>query len=155
MFSRKDKEKERTAGSLATFLIITLLLPALLVAGVERDIRIINVVNPFYAVAATLLPRFDPPQKRSIFPREGIRSLRSIIVTRHLQRILDALPAAQLPKPEEGSSSVFVVNTKVQIVAVSVCPGISRVDTISTLFNADWTIHSTPFKIALWILFAL
>ncbi|KIJ92013.1 hypothetical protein K443DRAFT_685512 [Laccaria amethystina LaAM-08-1] len=155
LFSRKDKEKERNAGSLATFLITTLLLPVLLVAPVERDIRIINVVNPFYAAAATLLPRFDPPKGRSVFLREGIRSLRSIIVTRHLQRILDALPAAQLPKPEEGSSSIPVVNTKVQksnIVAVSVCPGISRVDTISALFNADWTIRSTPLGVALYVI---
>ncbi|EDR07697.1 uncharacterized protein LACBIDRAFT_298117 [Laccaria bicolor S238N-H82] len=154
-FSRMDKEKERNVGSLATFLITTLLLPALLVAPVERDIRIINVVNPFYAAAATLLPLFDPPKERSVFLREGIRSLRSIIVTRHLQRILDALPAAQIPKPEEGSSSVPVVNTKAQksnIVAVSVCPGISRVDTVSALFNADWMIRSTPFGIALYII---
>ncbi|KIK03096.1 hypothetical protein K443DRAFT_5676 [Laccaria amethystina LaAM-08-1] len=66
----------------------------------------------------------------------------------------DALPAAQLPKPE-GSSSVPVVNTTVQksnIVAVSVCPGISRVDTISALFNADWTIHFTPLGIALYVI---
>jgi len=34
------------------FLLTTLLLPALLVAPVERDIRIINIVNPFYAAAA-------------------------------------------------------------------------------------------------------
>ncbi|EDQ98775.1 uncharacterized protein LACBIDRAFT_296746 [Laccaria bicolor S238N-H82] len=129
--SRLDKEKERNAGSLATFLITTLLLPALPVVPVERDIRIINVVNSFYAAAATLLPRFDPPKERSVFLREGIRSLRNIIVTRHLQRILDALHAAQIPKPEEG---------------------ISRVDTISALFTADWTIRSAPFGIALYII---
>ncbi|KAH9922576.1 hypothetical protein B0H21DRAFT_841244 [Amylocystis lapponica] len=40
------------AASLATFLLVTLLLPALLVAPVERDIRIVTVVNPFYAAAA-------------------------------------------------------------------------------------------------------
>ena len=44
-FLHMDKEKERNAGSLATFLITTLLLPPLLLAPVERDIRIINVVN--------------------------------------------------------------------------------------------------------------
>ena len=113
-FSRMDKEKERNAGPLATFLITTLLLLALLVAPVDRVIRIINVLNPFYAATRILLPLFNPPKERSVFLREGIRFLRSIIVTRHLQRILDALPAAQLPKLAEGSSAVPVVNTKAQ-----------------------------------------
>ncbi|EDR07847.1 uncharacterized protein LACBIDRAFT_327593 [Laccaria bicolor S238N-H82] len=71
-FSRKDKEKERNAGSLAAFLITTLLLPALLVAPVERDIRIINVVNPFYAAAATLLPRFDSSKERYLNRKKAL-----------------------------------------------------------------------------------
>ena len=153
-------EKEREAGSLATFLITTLLLPALLVAPPERDIRIVNVVNPFYAAAASIpfLPSFStsspstssvtPPtdfklKPKSIFVQEGIRSLRTIIFTRHLQRILDALPsAAQVPKTQEGSRAVPVVNSKLQksnIVAISVSPGIGRVDTVSRFLSADWT----------------
>lgn len=164
--TRRDEvleEKEREAGSLATFLIITLLLPALLVAPPERDIRIINVVNPFYAAAASVpfLPTFlsptssssSPPsssprtslansKSKPIFLQEGIRSLRTIILTRHLQRILDALPsAAQVPKTQEGSRTVPVVNSKLQksnIVAVSVSPGIGRVDTVSRILNADY-----------------
>ena len=152
----EEEEKEREAGSLATFLITTLLLPALLVAPPERDIRIVNIVNPFYAAAASsipFLPSFStssPPSSSSrtskpkpIFLQEGIRSLRTIILTRHLQRILDALPSpAQVPKTQEGSRAVPVVNSKLQksnIVAVSVSPGIGRVDTISRILNADWT----------------
>jgi hypothetical protein len=151
-FSPRPKEqdqKERDAGSLATFLITTLLLPALLVAPPERDIRIINVVNPFYAAASGLpfSPVFSPSssatvsRKASVFLQEGTRSLRTIVFTRHLQRVLDALPsAAQVPKTEEGSRAVPVVNAKLQksnIVAVSVSPGIGRVDTVSSLLNAD------------------
>ena len=166
--ARRDEaleEKEREAGSLATFLITTLLLPALLVAPPERDIRIVNVVNPFYAAAASIpfLPSFSPTTSSSsppptsssssrtsptnskpkpIFLQEGIRSLRTIILTRHLQRILDALPsAAQIPKTQEGSRTVPVVNSKLQksnIVAVSVSPGIGRVDTVSRILNVDW-----------------
>jgi hypothetical protein len=162
IFITRDKaleEKERETGSLATFLITTLLLPALLVAPPERDIRIVNVVNPFYAAAASIpfLPSFSstssPPSSsrtspanskpKPIFLQEGIRSLRTIILTRHLQRILDALPsAAQIPKTQEGSRTVPVVNSKLQksnIVAVSVSPGIGRVDTVSRILNADWT----------------
>ncbi|KAH6918149.1 hypothetical protein BKA70DRAFT_1416163 [Coprinopsis sp. MPI-PUGE-AT-0042] len=154
-----EDHKARERGSLASFLITTLLLPALLVAPVERDIRIINVVNPFYAAAAG--PSFHVPSSsfsssstssktsnrtRSIIVEEGTRSLRSIILTRHLQRILDALPnasKAQIPKAEEGSSTVPVVSPKLQrsnIVAVTVSPGISRVDTISQLLNADLSL---------------
>lgn len=161
LFITRDEaleEKEREAGSLATFLITTLLLPALLVAPPERDIRIVNVVNPFYAAAAGVpfLPSFSTSSPSSssrtspanskpkpIFLQEGIRSLRTIILTRHLQRILDALPsAAQVPKTQEGSRAVPVVNSKLQksnIVAVSVSPGIGRVDTVSRILNADWT----------------
>lgn len=144
--SKEEDQKERDAGSLASFLISTLLLPALLVAPVERDIRIVNVVNPFYAAAAglpfsTTFSETTSKKGKSIFLREGQRSLRSIIFTRHLQRVLDALPtAAQVPKTEEGSRAVPVVNSKIQksnIVAVSVSPGIGRVDTISSLLNAD------------------
>ena len=152
------EEKERETGSLATFLITTLLLPALLVAPPERDIRIVNVVNPFYAAAASIpfrpsfstsSPSSSPitspvePKPKPIFLQEGIRSLRTIIFARHLQRILDALPsAAQVPKTQEGSRAVPVVNSKLQksnIVAVSVSPGIGRVDTVSRILNADWT----------------
>ncbi|KAF8971691.1 hypothetical protein BDZ97DRAFT_1138247 [Flammula alnicola] len=153
LFSQRSKEqdqKERDAGSLATFLITTLLLPALLVAPVERDIRIVNVVNPFYAAAAGLpfSPSFSSLESttvvksRSIFLREGQRSLRAIVFTRHLQRVLDALPTAgQVPKTEEGTRTVPVVSSKLQksnIVAVSVSPGIGRVDTVSSFLNADF-----------------
>jgi len=139
--SKEEDQKERDAGSLASFLISTLLLPALLVAPVQRDIRIVNVVNPFYAAAAGLpLSTAASAKGKSIFIREGLRSLRSIVFMRHLQRVLDALPTAQVPKTEEGSRAVPVVNPKIQksnIVAVSVSPGIGRVDTISSLLNAD------------------
>ncbi|KAF9531909.1 hypothetical protein CPB83DRAFT_848013 [Crepidotus variabilis] len=141
-------QKERDSGSLASFLITTLLLPALLVAPVERDIRIINVVNPFYAAAGGLpfSPSFSyeipAAQANSLFLREGQRSLRTIVLTRHIQRVLDALPtSSQIPKTEEGSSAVPIVSSKHQksnITSVSVSPGIGRVDTISSFLSADW-----------------
>ncbi|KAF8058635.1 hypothetical protein FPV67DRAFT_1427927 [Lyophyllum atratum] len=145
-----DEGLLRETASLATFLMTTLLLPAFLVAPVERDIRVITVVNPFYAAAGPsfTIPfpsRTPSPSSKSLFLEEGIRSLRTSIFARHLQRILDALPTAQVPKTDDGSSSIPVVNPKVQksnIVAVSVSPGISRADTIAPLLNADWT---SPF----------
>ncbi|KAJ8517005.1 hypothetical protein ONZ45_g5766 [Pleurotus djamor] len=144
--------RERESASLATFLCITLLLPSLLVAPVERDIRIINVVNPFYAAAAAGTAPIDPSPSTtptstpitSLLLSEGLRSLRTCLLARHLQRILDALPAAQLPKTDDagaGPSAIPVASAKAQksnIVVVSVSPGISRAGTIMHLLNADW-----------------
>jgi hypothetical protein len=151
-FSRRsieELEKERREASLATFLMTTLLLPALLVAPVERDIRIINVINPFYAAAVpTFSPSFDPlPATTSRFIQEGRRALRMAVFTRHLQRVLDALPSGgQVPKTDDNASTVPVVSDKSQksnIVAISVCPGISRSDTIAPLLNADLSTRAS------------
>jgi NAD(P)-dependent dehydrogenase (short-subunit alcohol dehydrogenase family) len=157
LFSTSSEEvvqAERDIKSLATFLMTTLLLPALLVSPVERDIRIINIVNRFYAAAAaapsisfklpTLTPLTSdaPPLKpSSMFLAESTRSLRSIILMHHLQRVLDALqPAAQVPQTENSATAVPVTkNQKSNITAVSVSPGISRSDTVARLLNANWT----------------
>lgn len=147
--------RRRQEASLATFLILTLLLPVLLVAPVERDIRIINVVNPFYAAAAIRYSHSQvPPATSSLFQQEGWRSLQTIILTRHLQRVLDALPSGG-PPPETDGNTVHVVSGKVQksnIVAVSVCPGISRADTIAPLFNADGFRRRTIHGLMLYLL---
>jgi NAD(P)-dependent dehydrogenase (short-subunit alcohol dehydrogenase family) len=169
--SFEEEAKHRERGSLASFLMTTLLLPSLLVAPVDRDIRIVNVVNPFYAAASgpsfhdtypasfSSSPSSSPsssaaskptpvtggkPKKRSkpsVFLEEGIRSLRSVILTRHLQRVLDALPAPQAPST--AGTQATVVNPKMQksnIVAVSVSPGVSRMDTVAPMTNANWGI---------------
>lgn len=145
-YDEEEDAKKREAGTLATFLITTLLLPALLVAPAERDIRIVNVINPFYAAAANpSSTTASSSKKQALFLTEGTRSLRQIIFTRHLQRILDALPSAPAPKAEDGSSTVPVVPSQVQksnIVAISVSPGIGRVDTVNPMLGADgkhWT----------------
>ncbi|KAH7912711.1 hypothetical protein BJ138DRAFT_1060539 [Hygrophoropsis aurantiaca] len=130
--------KSRADSSLSTFLITTLLLPVLLVAPVERDIRLIHVVNPFYAASVPTFSPATPLTNTSLFHQEGWRSLQTAVFVRHLQRVLDALPTGgQVPKTDENT--IHVVNEKVQksnIVAVSVCPGVSRSDTIAPMLNA-------------------
>ncbi|KAH7929511.1 hypothetical protein BV22DRAFT_1043814 [Leucogyrophana mollusca] len=157
LVSRQDAvldAKIRQDSSLATFLIVTLLLPVLLVAPVERDIRIINVVNPFYAASAPTYTPATPPSNSSLFRQEGWRALRTAVFARHLQRVLDALPTGgQVPKTDENT--IHVVNEKVQksnIVAVSVCPGISRSDTIAPLLNAVRAPGRSSFGMTLYIL---
>ena len=86
-----------------------------------------------FLITTPLLPSLlvAPPE------RESIRSQRIIMLTRHIQRILDPLPsAAQVPKTQERSQTVPVVNSKLQtsnIVAVSVNPSIGRVDSLSRI----------------------
>lgn len=165
--STPAQEARRESGSLATFLLTTLLLPTLLVAPVERDIRVINVVNPFYAAAipsfiSTLIESMSnpsaPPPVRSVFVSEGYRALRTAVFTRHLQRILNALPnrapsfdqtsppgpgnSSGAPSPPTGAASEDEKAMKPSpypsnIVSVSVCPGLSRSETVRVLFGAE------------------
>ena len=136
-----EDEMERQTRSLATFLITTLLVPILLAAPAERDIRILNVVNPFYAAAAIKFsPTTEPlPEKPSILLQEGRRSLQMAILTRHLQRILDSMPQnSQAPKVD--GEVVNVVDSKLQrsnVVAVAISPGITKTDTVCPLLAAN------------------
>jgi NAD(P)-dependent dehydrogenase (short-subunit alcohol dehydrogenase family) len=148
LFSRaksSDWEEQRRTASCATFLIVTLLLPLLLTAPVERDIRLITLVNPFYAAAVRTFSVSQPsaPSSSSLFLAEGRRALRTAVFMRHLQRVLDALPSSsQVPRTDVNSQSIPVVSDKTQrsnIVAVSVSPGISRTDVIAPLLAADTT----------------
>ncbi|KAL1675142.1 hypothetical protein EV122DRAFT_219179 [Schizophyllum commune] len=142
-----EDAKRRSLRSLATFLITTLLLPALLVAPPERDIRIVHVVNPFYAAGASMGKKratgMGLKLACTVFINEGARALRTVVYSRHLQRVLDALPAAQVPKTDAeaggaGAASVPVVSQKEQrsnITTVSVSPGISRSTTVAPLLE--------------------
>jgi hypothetical protein len=136
-------EKQRQIASGATFLFVTLLLPLLLTAPVERDIRLITLVNPFYAAAARVFSASASASSASssLLLTEGRRSLRTAIFMRHLQRVLDALPSgSQVPRTDVNSQSIPVVSDKVQrsnIVTLSVSPGISRTDVVAPLLAAD------------------
>ncbi|PCH35673.1 hypothetical protein WOLCODRAFT_107668 [Wolfiporia cocos MD-104 SS10] len=153
--SRNKAEELRETSSLATFLMLTLLLPALLVEPAERDIRIVNIINPFYAASTPLFPTTlsSGAQSPSLFLQEGARALRTAVLTRHLQRVLDSLPnrevtpdsrgtkkssgttSAQSPKGDEKPRALELQPSN--IIAVSVCPGISRKDTIVPLLSAQ------------------
>ncbi|KAJ7093390.1 hypothetical protein B0H15DRAFT_938408 [Mycena belliarum] len=146
----------RETASLATFLLTTLLLPALLTAPAARDIRIITLVNRFYAAAAALPPPFAPPPgaSASLFLREGARALRTAAFTRHLQRVLDALPAPPVPAadgtPGPGPRPAM---QKSNIVVVSVSPGLSRAETVAPLLRADWSPTGHGFSVVGLVLY--
>lgn len=160
--SKAQLTEKRERVSLATFLLTTLLLPALLVAPVERDIRIVHLVNPFYAAAtpkftSNLIASLSADSKSSstahpLLLTEGHRALRTIVLSRHLQRILNALPNRaptldqKVPgsRPNEDATNSSETHKKPgesklpsNIVSVTVCPGISRSETIRALFGLD------------------
>ena len=145
-----DLENERRTASCATFLFVTLLLPLLLAAPVERDIRLITLINPFYAAAARAFSTSRPTKPSSLFLMEGQRALRTAVLMRHLQRVLDALPSgSQVPRTSVSSQTIPVVSEKVQrsnIVTVSVSPGISRADVVASLFAADSSRGSVSWR---------
>lgn len=174
LFSSKAvHEERREAASLATFLFITLLLPVLLVAPIERDIRVVSLVNPFYAAA---IPSFTKelissmntpfPACRSLFLSEGHRALRTVVLTRHLQRILNALPnraptfdahpgrepgkTSPSDAPESGPSDLSEEKSQPKlpsnIVAVSVAPGTSRTETVRTAIGADRELEPDSYS---------
>uniref|UniRef100_D8PM37 Ketoreductase (KR) domain-containing protein n=1 Tax=Schizophyllum commune (strain H4-8 / FGSC 9210) TaxID=578458 RepID=D8PM37_SCHCM len=164
---KAEDAKRRSVRSLATFLITTLLLPALLVAPPERDIRIVHVVNPFYAAGAGMGKTRAKGLGLKLACTEGARALRTIVYSRHLQRVLDALPAAQVPKTDAeaggaNAASVPVVSQKEQrsnITTVSVSPGISRLTTIAPMLGASesdrWSWTGFLFYVLLNPLFRL
>ncbi|KAL5531857.1 hypothetical protein ACEPAF_5420 [Sanghuangporus sanghuang] len=153
--SKEEKaacEEIRSATSDSTFLIITLLLPTLLVAPAERDIRIVSIINPFYAAAVPHFPQ-PPPVEGSQFLREGYYALRTVVLVRHLQRVLDALPQAPPPNPDAASAAAASNKTqKSNIVSVSVSPGFSRHDTVAPLLRAKLSTRESFIGFVAYVL---
>ncbi|KAG9127007.1 hypothetical protein FRC07_001032 [Ceratobasidium sp. 392] len=180
--SRRMESDRRLEGGLASFLLMTLLLPCLIKAPNDRDIRIVSVVNPLYAASfPTYMPPLAPPKPdskstsgsqsksspdpplpdgvpepaqptthlqsqlahmaiSSVSSREGERAFRTILLMRHLQRVVDAL-ATQSTKPVLGTNDAETVEVKKpktsNILAVSVAPGFSRPQTVGAYLRAS------------------
>ncbi|CAK5283224.1 unnamed protein product [Mycena citricolor] len=161
----QNRMKDADERALGTFLLATVLLPLLLSAPTERDIRIVNVVNRWYSAAIPALARGEPlwafqsvsspaaAAPTGIIPIEAARSLRSMILVRHLQRIFDALPAPPLPAPQStGVGAATVVpnvgkdaKQRSNIVAMSVSPGVSRGESVAPWIGTLLFIFFYPF----------
>ncbi|KAK7043457.1 hypothetical protein R3P38DRAFT_3177844 [Favolaschia claudopus] len=116
-----------SGNALATFFLITLFLPMMLVAPIERDLRI--AFESVSSASASSPPTTTPTPH--LLP-ESTRPLRPVLVTRNVQRILDALPSARSPfslppsphPPPPPPSLTHRPRTphKSNIIAVSVTP---------------------------------
>ncbi|KAH8084036.1 hypothetical protein HD553DRAFT_296451 [Filobasidium floriforme] len=93
------------------FHFLTAMLPLLLKAPMERSIRLINLVSPFYAAAIPTYqnnndhtdndqagPASNNKNARSAIFQTGVDSWKAILLWTHLQKILDALASTVHPQ---------------------------------------------------------
>lgn len=120
--SLKPEAGVKWTAEQAKFHFITSILPFLLQAPMERSIRLINVLSPFYSAAVPLLKSSPAEQGEatdkvltstegsSPVVQSGKAALRNILLWSHLQRIVDALASVThnqaqkttaVPVPEE------------------------------------------------------
>lgn len=101
----EDAVKDKTPWTVeeSRFHLLTALLPFLLRAPLERDIRLVNLVSPFYAAAIPSqtadgsLKSGSGKDKTSPILESGTRSWRAILLWSHVQKVLDALATANDP----------------------------------------------------------
>lgn len=104
----ESKEDEWTVQE-SKFHFLTAMLPLLLKAPMERSIRLINLVSPFYAAAIPTYqnndddndqagPASNNKNARSAIFQTGVDSWKAILLWNHLQKILDALASTVHPQ---------------------------------------------------------
>ena len=166
LISDIDADKHRLRPTLASFLLTTLILPSLLRAPLDRDIRIVNVVNPVYAAA---VPAFTPTslapsKKMSLFAKEGYRSLRAIVIARHLQRIFNALasgpdkPAPESTAPDPDANEFIPLSLLYKgsnIISVAVSPGFTVAETVVPLLSSFSHTRYAPFNFLQYIMYVV
>ncbi|RSH83956.1 hypothetical protein EHS25_005200 [Saitozyma podzolica] len=123
------------------FHLITSLLPYLLRAPVDRNIRIISLVSPTWAAGIPSLqgkPTRDSPV--TISARKGVTTL---LLTQHLQLILDTLASAQagavkpVPDPDAPRIRKRDEGVKSNINALSVVMPWARSEVVRGAMGAD------------------
>ena len=107
------------------FHLLTAMLPLIIKAPMERSIRLVNLVSPFYAAAIPTLedaPRPKTSRARSAILQTGVDSWKDILLWKHLQKILDALAstvhpqvnAVPVPDTELGDDPVARAETAIE-----------------------------------------
>ncbi|KAJ7646351.1 hypothetical protein DFH06DRAFT_1135946 [Mycena polygramma] len=142
---REREQRARDKAALASFLLMTLL-----VAGDAHGAG--GARYPDHARCESVLrrggtevfrgctissPTSQSQLRDSPLLAEASRTLPTVLLTRHLQRVLDALPSTPVPNPSDGTSTATgrVASQKSNIVAMSVSSGLSRTETVAPLFG--------------------
>lgn len=137
-------ERAHGADVLARFHLLNALLPSLLLLPPDRDIRLVNVVSPWYAAGVGALSTDDPDWRTRRFPSgdpwraQGAAALHWTALTRELQKRLqlladaDTRPRTKLPGIDPQAPMPTAQKLAVQarrpanVVALNVCTGFER-----------------------------
>lgn len=176
--SAQAPERSYVYEVLGRFHLVNSLLPSLLQAPPDRDIRIITAVSPWYAAGRALFDAVAEPLVRfsSIKPLFqpwtwlGGVNLRWICLNRELQRRLDILSAADT-RPRTRLPGIDVEEPRYlpkmdklprrsNISAICVCPGFERSSQLSAFLGivppfAKHRLHSIVLLVLLVVLYPL
>lgn len=146
--------------------LVQLLLPTLLrsASTATSPVRVINQVSPFYSatVPSTFAP-LDLDYSTRLFPSrapwiaEGQVALASVLLWKEFQSRLEATSSATAPSAKEGGANPTTVPsdavpTSSPILALSVCPGLTRSYFRQTLRASTTHPHFSPIGLAVYLL---
>ncbi|OCF34854.1 hypothetical protein I316_03400 [Kwoniella heveanensis BCC8398] len=154
----KSKSKEWNTHQFQ-FHLLTALLPSLLRAPAERDIRIVNLISPTWSAA---LPSLEGKNSRTDSVNlTGRRSINTLLLMKHFQLVLDTLEAVAQGKvkpvpasgkgkgtgpAEDATVKKRDKNVKSNILAISVIMGWARQEVIKG------SLVSSALSRLLWII---
>ncbi|KAG2359082.1 hypothetical protein BDR07DRAFT_1611530 [Suillus spraguei] len=115
-----------------TLFLILILLLVILVSLTECDIRVINVVNPFYAAAYPLIPQsLRHPKCLHFSTKKAGAPFKWLFLL-----AISSVSLMHCNQVGKHQGQTTILSTKSNIVAVSVCPRLLRSDAIAPLLIA-------------------
>jgi len=164
--TEESMEKRHGTHLVGRHALVQLLLPTLLrsASTATSPIRIINQVSPFYsAVVPSTFQPLDLDYSTRPFPRkapwiaEGQVALASVLLWREFQsRLEQTSSTSTTDKTGQATTSKTVpsdaVPTSSPILALSVCPGLTRSYIRQTLRASTTHPHFSPIGLAIYLL---
>ncbi|GAA6042443.1 hypothetical protein JCM8097_008455 [Rhodosporidiobolus ruineniae] len=164
-------ERYHQAKLVGPHALVQLLLPVLLrsVATSTTPIRIINCVNPFYAAVPPAPDALDPTRldypagrgKGRVYPRKapwvamGRVGAASVLLWSEFSRRLSSTSASSAPAPPPADlpAGAAPPSSSAPILALSVCPGLTRSSLLSLLRASPSSPHFSYLGLLLYFAF--